>query len=45
MNQDKIYSELLEELKTTIQQARLQAIVRVNAHMIKMYFDNDITKL
>lgn len=39
MNQDKLYSELLEELKTTIRQARLQAIVRVNVQMIKMYWD------
>lgn len=39
MNQDKYYSELLEELKTTIQQARLRAIVNVNTQMIKMYWD------
>lgn len=39
MNQDKYYNQLLEELKTTIQQARLRAIVNVNTQMIKMYWD------
>ncbi len=39
MNEDHLYSELLEELKNTMRHARLQAVVTVNVHMIKMYWD------
>jgi predicted nuclease of restriction endonuclease-like (RecB) superfamily len=39
MENDKNYYELLENIKQQIQQARLQAVLSANAHMIKLYWE------